>query len=289
MDFNVELRNGKLLKGIVRSPGDNPSGIIVLVHGVGEHIGRYNHWADRFKSENFAFAGLDLPGHGRSEGKRGSIKNSSIIHETIDIIIKTAGRTYPGVPLFIYGHSMGGGFVLEYLLKNNPAVRGAIVTSPWLRLSFEPPKAKMAMVSVLKLMLPWLALPSGLNTTHISHDAAVIEAYEKDPLVHDRISLGLFAGAMSSAQYSLVHAAELKTPTLIVHGSADMICSPEGSREFCSKTSLAEFRIWEGGYHELHNEPFSDEVFRLIMDWIRTRLSRADYKKKDGIQNKGQN
>jgi acylglycerol lipase len=286
MDFNFELQNGKLLKGIVISPGDNPSGVIVLVHGIGEHIGRYYHWADRFKNENFAFAGLDFPGHGRSDGKRGRIKNGPELHEAIDIALKTASRTYPGVPLFIYGHSLGGGLVLEYLLKNKPPVRGAVVTSPWLRLSFEPPKSKLAMVSVLGLLAPGLVVSSRLNTSHLSRDQAVVDAYKNDPLVHDKVSIGLFSGAMNSASYSLRHAAELKTPTLILHGSDDMICSPEGSREFCSKTTSAELRIWEGGYHELHNEPFRDEVFRFIMDWIRERTTTT--RKKDGIQDKSQ-
>jgi acylglycerol lipase len=273
MDFNFELKNGKLLKGMVISPGDNPSGVIVLVHGIGEHIGRYSHWAERFKSENFASTGLDFPGHGRSDGKRGRIKNIKVLHEAIDNVLKTAGRTYPGLPLFIYGHSLGGGLVLEYLLKNKPQVKGAIITSPGLKLAFDPPKSKLALVSVLGLLAPGMVLSSGLDTSHLSHDQSVVDAYNKDPLVHDRISLGFYSGIMSSARYSLSQAAELKTPTLILHGSADMICSPDGSREFCAKASNAELRIWEGGFHELHNEPFRDEVFRFIIDWIRKRIT----------------
>ena len=121
----------------------------------------------------------------------------------------------------------------------------------------------------MKNIVPGLVQPSGLNVTHISHDPAVVEKYRTDPLVHDKISVSLFDSAMTAAAYSLGHASDLKVPTLLVHGSDDQITSPGGSREFASKTDKVELRIWEGGYHELHNEPFRDDVFRCIIDWIK--------------------
>src|SRR5512133_521229 len=103
MDFHIELSNGQLLKGIIRSPGDNARALIVFVHGLGEHIQRYIYWSDLFLKENIAFAGLDLPGHGRSEGKRGKINSFLMLDEMMDILVKTAGKTFPGVPVYIYG------------------------------------------------------------------------------------------------------------------------------------------------------------------------------------------
>ena len=129
------------------------------------------------------------------------------------------------------------------------------------------------MSSVMKNLLPGLIQPSGLNVSHISHDETVVEKYKTDPLVHGKLSVSLFHGAMTAAKYSLTHASELKVRTLILHGSDDMITSPEGSREFAEKTGMAELKIWEGGYHELHNEPFKDEVFKYIMNWINRNLS----------------
>jgi alpha-beta hydrolase superfamily lysophospholipase len=96
----------------------------------------------------------------------------------------------------------------------------------------------------------------------------MVERYKKDPLVHSKISVSLFVEAMSAAKYSLSHASELITPTLMLHGSNDLLTSPDASREFASKTNMAELKIWDGGYHELHNEPFREEVFKYIMDWI---------------------
>lgn len=271
MDFNIKLKSGLILKGIIQSPGDITKAVVILVHGLGEHIQRYDHWADKFKNEGIGFAGVDLPGHGRSDGRRGNIKSFSQLDEMLDILIKTTLRTFPGTPVYIYGHSLGGGIVLNYLIRRNPKIKGAIVTSPWLRLSFEPSKIKVTMASVMKYILPGLIQPSGLIVDHISHDQNVIEKYKNDPLVHGKISVSLFYGAMSAAKYSLAHASELNIPTLLMHGSDDKICSPEGSREFASKNNKVELKILEGGYHELHNEPFKEEVFEYIINWMKKK------------------
>ena len=268
MDINLRLSSGQVLRGIIRSPGDNVRAVILLVHGLGDHIQRFTHWADMFLGKNIGFLGIDLPGHGRSDGKRGNIRNYSLTHEMLDIMIVEYKKTFPGIPVFLYGHSLGGGIVLEYILKRNPEITGAIVTSPWLRLSFEPNRTKIFLVRVLKSLFPSLIQPSGLVVNHISHDRTVVEKYISDPLVHTRISLSLFHSGVTAARYSLNNAGSLKIPLLLIHGSEDLITSPEGSREFASKTKLAELKIWEGGFHELHNEPFKDEVFLYILKWI---------------------
>jgi alpha-beta hydrolase superfamily lysophospholipase len=268
MEFNIKLSNGQILKGIIKSPGENTRAVIILVHGLGEHIQRYLDWAELFKEKGIGFLGVDLPGHGRSQGRRGNIRNYNQLAEMIDILLESSNRTFPGCPVYLYGHSLGGGIVLEYLLKRKPKLKGAIVTSPWLRLSFEPPRSKVVLANIMKSIMPGLVQPSGLNVNHISHNEAVVLKYERDPLVHGKISVSLFAAAMGAAKYSLDHASELNIPTLIMHGSEDMITSPEASREFAGKTEMAELKIWEGGYHELHNEPFRDDVFAYIMNWI---------------------
>lgn len=268
MDFNIKLSNGQILRGMIQSPGESLRAVIVFVHGIGEHIHRYDYWAGLFNKEGIGFAGVDLPGHGRSDGKRGYIKSYTLIGEMIDILLKSCRQTFPGTPVYIYGQSLGGGIVLDYILRRNPKVKGAIVTSPWLRLAFEPSKDKLLLASVLKNLLPGFVQPTGLNVNHLSHDEKVIEKYKTDPLVHGNISVSLFHGAMSAAKYSLAHASELKVPTLLIHGGDDRINSPEGSIEFAGKSNLVELKIWDGGYHELHNEAFRDDVFKYILNWI---------------------
>lgn len=268
MEFSIKLSNGMILKGMIRSPGENTRAVVIMIHGLGEHIQRYSYWADLFKAAGIGFTGVDLPGHGRSPGRRGNIRNYSVLKDMIDILISSTGKTFPGIPLYIYGHSLGGGIVLDYVIRNNPRIKGVIVSSPWLRLSSEPPKSKVFMASLLKYIVPGLVQPSGLVSDHISHDREVVEKYKSDPLVHDRISVALFFSVMNAARYSLEHAGEMKVPALIIHGSDDLITSPEGSREFASKNSNTEVRIFEGGYHELHNEPFKADVFEYVLKWI---------------------
>lgn len=268
MDFNIKLRNGQVLRGMIQSPGEYTRAVIVMVHGIGEHIQRYAYWAELFRKEGIAFTGVDLPGHGRSDGRRGYIKNYRILEEMINIMLDSCRKTFPGIPIYIYGHSLGGGIVLDYLLRVNPRIKGAIVTSPWLRLSFEPPKGKVILAKLMKNLVPGLVQSSGLNVSHISHDEAAVEKYKTDQLVHDKISVSLFNCAMNAAKYSLEHASELKVPVLLIHGSADLINSPDGSREFAGKSDKVVLKIWEGGYHELHNEPFKNDVFKFIINWI---------------------
>ena len=128
--------------------------------------------------KDLGFAGVDLPGHGRSEGKRGNIKNYAQVGEMIDILLNDLCKNFPGTS-FLYGHSLGGGMVLDYLLHKNPRIKGAIVTVPYFVLSFEPPKIKLVLASVMKNLLPGLIQPTGLNRSHISHDETVVEKYKK--------------------------------------------------------------------------------------------------------------
>lgn len=269
MEFNIKLSNGQILRGMIQSPGEKTRAVIILVHGLGEHTGRYLYWAGLFKEEGIGFLGVDLPGHGRSQGRKGDIKSYLVTDEMIDILIKSCNQTFPGCPVYIYGHSLGGGIVLSYLLRKKPKVKGAIVTSPWLRLSFEPSRGKILLASFMKNVIPGLTQPSGLIVDHISHDKAVVEKYKTDPLVHSKISVRLFVMAVASAKYSLKHASELQIPTLLIHGKDDQITSPEGSIEFAANTKLVELKVWDGGYHELHNETFNEDVFKYIMAWIK--------------------
>jgi acylglycerol lipase len=276
MDFQIKLKSGKILRGIIKSPGEKVRACIILVHGIGEHVGRYKHWIDRFYENGYGFVGVDLPGHGRSDGKRGHINNYSTTSEMLDLLITEYKKTFPGVPVFVYGHSLGGGIVLHYILSKKPRINGAIVTSPWLRLPYEPNKIKVWLAKVMKNIFPSLTQPSGLKVNYISHDQGIVDAYKADPLNHDKISVGLFRSATEAAQFSLQNAADLNIHLLLMHGSDDQLTSPQGSREFAAKTVMADLKIWEGGYHELHNELFKDEVFSYILQWIEVQIQNKN-------------
>ncbi len=272
MDFSIKLQSGLVLRGMINSPGTDIRAMIVLVHGLGDHTGRYTNWVQKFSAQGVGVTGLDLPGHGKSDGRRGVIRNYGQTNEMLDALLKEYVMTFPGVPVFIYGHSLGGGIVLKYILDRHPEITGAIVTSPWLRLPFEPESHKVIMARVMSLVYPGFVQPSGLIIDHISQKKEIVDDFREDPLVHNKISAGLFVSAVSAASHALENIHSLDVPMLLMHGSDDLITSPKGSIELASKSEMIELKIWDGGFHELHNEPFSEEVFTYTMNWITRHI-----------------
>ncbi|GAB4479703.1 MAG: alpha/beta hydrolase [Anaerolineales bacterium] len=253
---------------------EKPQAAVILIHGHGEHINRYAHVAQAFNQAGFALLGFDLRGHGQSEGQRGHTPSYEQMQNDIADFFAQVMRRYPGLPLFFYGHSMGGNLTLNYLLRAQPAVRGAIVTGPWIRLAFEPPAAKIALAKMMDAISPSFSQSSGLETAALSRNKAVVEAYIADPLVHSKITSRLFLGMYAAGLWSLEHAAELKVPLLLMHGSADRLTSPAASREFAEKAgSLVTFKLWDGFYHEIHNEPEQAEVIQTMVAWLTARMA----------------
>ncbi|MBM3419854.1 MAG: alpha/beta hydrolase [Bacteroidetes bacterium] len=273
MEIELVLNGGMVVRGTLSKPDTACAGVVVLIHGLGEHFGRYAGWAGRFLERGFAVAGVDLPGHGISDGKRGHISSYRVADNLIDELVKKAAAECHGVPVVLYGHSLGGGIVLRYLLSRKPGVACAVVTSPWLKLAFEPAALKLILAMAVKKIAPAMVQPSGLNVNYLSRDKRVAAAYTSDPLVHDRISVSLFNEAVSSAACSLKNRHELTIPLLLMHGADDMITSPEGSRLFAEDSPEAFLKIWEGGYHELHNDIIAGEVFEYIAGWLIKTLS----------------
>lgn len=249
-----------------------PRAAILLVHGLGEHSGRYTGWAARFNERGVTLLAFDLPGHGRTEGRWGVIPSPDKVYDTIDKILQEMRETYPGVPLFIYGHSLGGGIVLNYLIRRKPEVTGAIVTSPWVILSEAPHPLKMLLANVAGTLMPGMTQPSGLNTEYLSRDPEVAKAYRNDPLVHGLISAGLYRWMTTAAKETTARASEIVIPLLLAHGRDDMITSPSGSVQIAGSAPKATLKLWDGGYHELHNDPLKEDHFDFITEWMDTLL-----------------
>ena len=167
-----------------------PKAVVCLVHGVGEHTSRYAHVAEAFGKEGYAMMGADLRGHGRSGGARGHISSIEDFMQDIDNLLEQARKHYPGLPILLYGHSLGGILVLHYGLIRKPSVKGIIATSSGLHNAVEQQKIKVVMAKVLGTLIPSVTLASGLDAKAISRDEKVVQAYINDPLVHDKMSLG---------------------------------------------------------------------------------------------------
>lgn len=268
--FQLITPDGITLQGYHNNTTATPNAVITLIHGMGEHAMRYEHVANFFNQHNIAFVSMDHRGHGRSSGKRGHAPNYEALMHDVEMLLQKTYELHPGVPVILYGHSMGGNLVLNYLIRKKPAVKGAIVTAPYLRLAFEPPAWKVKLGKLSAGILPSLSQPTGLDTKAISRDPEVVSRYEKDPLVHDKITSAFFVNVHFAGPYAIEHAQEIEVPILLMHGTADRLTSVDGSKEFAARAGKnVELKIWEGFYHELHNEPEKTEVLEYEVHWLK--------------------
>ena len=188
----------------------------------------------------------------------------------IDLLLVQARTRYPGLPIILYGHSLGGIQVLHYGLIRKPNIKGVIATSPGLHTELEKQQGKVLAAKVLGSLIPNTLLASGLDPKGVSRDEKVVQAYMADPLVHDKITVCFFAEVHEAGESIIDRAAELKIPTLVMHGSADRLTSPAGSLDFVDESSgKALLRVWEGFYHELHNEPGWEAVPAFVLNWMK--------------------
>ena len=250
-----------------------PKAVVCLVHGLGEHTSRYAHVAEAFGRQGFVLFGADLRGHGRSGGARGHVSSIEDFMQDIDILLEQACARYPGLPIILYGHSLGGIQVLYYGLTHKPNVKGVIAASSGLHNALEKQHLKVIMAKILGALIPNASIASDLDPKAISRDEKVVQAYINDPLVHDRISFGFGKIMLGVTAWTLAHASEFSLPLLLLHGKADMIDFPSSSIEFAAplkeKCTLV---LWDDAYHELHNEPEKNEVFKTMTLWMDARL-----------------
>jgi alpha-beta hydrolase superfamily lysophospholipase len=251
--------------------GASIKGVICLVHGLGDHTGLYTHVGEFFTMSGFAVLAMDLRGHGKSGGKRGHMPSFDIVLEDLDRLADKAESLYPGLPVFIYGHSFGGNLALNYALRysKRPSISGVISTSPWLRLAFEPPASKLFLAKIANRLYPGFTQNNSLVLSDLSHDPSHSEKYASDPLTHSFITARFFYNACSAGSWAIDHAERLSLPLLLMHGSGDHITSSGASAEFARRAGrYCTFRLWDGLFHELHNEYQKQEILDYILQWI---------------------
>jgi len=272
-EFKLKTFDGLSLFGQNWQSEIQPKAVICLIHGLGEHSRRYANVADALTQAGYVIFAFDLRGHGKSEGLRGHIPSYEAIMQDISSLLEVTNKKFPQLPLFLYGHSLGGNLVLNYVLRHQPHLKGVIATAPWLRLAFEPPAFKIALGKMTNCIWPSFSQKSGLDTKALSHDLKVVHTYENDPMVHDRISARMFISFYQAGQWALEHASEFSLPLLLMQGGADKIISVEAGRKFSSKIKEnCTLKIWDSLYHEIHNEPEKEEVFRFLIDWLDKRV-----------------
>lgn len=248
---------------------------IVLVHGMGEHSNRYSSFViPKLLEANFAVVTYDQFGHGLTQGKRGHNPGYSTLLDTLDLVISKTNDLFKDKPLFLYGHSMGGNVVINYGLRKKQHVSGIIATSPLLALAFDPPKWKMTAGKIIRRLAPALTLPSELDATAISRDAGEVQKYKSDPLVHDKISANYSLAVFEAGEWAVANAQLLKVPTLVVHGTGDQITSHHASELFVQNSNnMAQIKLFQDGYHELHNDLEKDTLMSTLLTWLNHQLT----------------
>lgn len=267
--FTWQAKDGLALLAQVWKPENEIKAVINLVHGMGEHSGRYANWAKRFVEKNIAVVSFDHRGHGQSEGKRGDSTSYNNFMDDIELLLQKSAEMFPGKAQFLYGHSLGGNLALNFALRRKPELNGLIATSPWLELAEPPSKLLFGFAKVMKKILPSLSQNTNLNRKYISRDAKEVESYATDKYVHSKITIRMFIGVVENGLWALQNAQNLENKLLIHHGTGDKITSHKASEEFFEKVpGNKEIKLWEGAYHELHHEYQRQELFDSTLDWI---------------------
>ena len=252
-----------------------PKAVVCLVHGLGEHSGRYAHVAAALNDAGYALLGFDLRGHGKSGGPRGHTPTYDTLMDDIGRLLAEAGQRYPGQPQFLYGHSLGGNLVLNYALRRKPGLAGVVATSPAIRTATPPPGSQITLAKIMNRIRPAMQMANGLALDGLARDPEVIRAYTNDPLVHNKISVRLALEMLQAGEWALAHAGEFPLPLLLVHGTADILTSAAASEEFAARVPAGRctLKLWEGFYHETHNEPEKAEVLAYMVNWLRATIN----------------
>ncbi len=244
--------------------GEPTKGWVVLVHGLGEHSGRYKELIQELNNAGFAVYTFDWPGHGKSGGKRG--------HATIEDALKIINEIIEeiGEKPIIFGHSLGGLTVIRYAELFSEKIKGVIASSPALALSPKTPKALVTLAKVLGVIAPKLTLSNGIDPKLLSRNEEAVKKYIEDPLVHDRISTALARSIFINAERAHEDAEKISVPILILVGTSDYITPPEGARRLYNRLKVKDKKLieYEGAYHEIFEDPeWKEKLFKDIVEW----------------------
>ena len=246
--------------------------VVALVHGMGEHSGRYQHVAKKLTDDHFSVIAFDHFGHGKTTGKRGHNPSFDAVLESVSKTIEKAQELFPNKPIFLYGHSMGGNTVINYALRKSTTITGIIATSPFLKLAFVPPRIKLAVGKLLQKIAPSITMGNELNANDISRDKIEVDKYINDPLVHDKISPNFSLTFIETGKWAIENAHKLKTPLFLLHGTSDKIIDYKGTQEFANNADNTTLKLYERGYHELQNDLCKEEMLQDVLIWLNSQL-----------------
>jgi alpha-beta hydrolase superfamily lysophospholipase len=252
--------------------GQPARGTVLIVHGLGEHAGRYDGLAHRLNEWGFAVRSYDQYGHGESDGPRGGLSHPNRLLDDLADLVETARVRNPGQPLVLLGHSLGGLVAAGFVARTLMAVDALVLSSPALATRLTP--VQKVLLSVVPRIAPNLTVGNGLDPRYLSHDLRVVEAYVNDPRVHDRISGRLARFIADEGDLVRARAGSWKVPTLLMYAGDDRLVDPAGSQAFAAHASAqyVTSRCFDGMYHEIFNELDAQPVYDGLRQWLDARF-----------------
>jgi alpha-beta hydrolase superfamily lysophospholipase len=252
--------------------------VVLIVHGLGEHAGRYDHVANLLCDGGFEVCAYDQRGHGHSSGLPGRLPNKMALLDDLAEVVDDIRRRYPRRRLILLGHSMGGLLASRFVALSIRPVDALVLSSPALDAGLT--MFQKLLLKVLPAIAPNLCVSNGLDANFISRDPRVVQAYRSDRLVHNKISPRLGHFIATAGHATVAQAPHWHTPTLLMYAGADKLVSPEGSLRFAKlaasskavKPGIVTAKCFEGYYHELFNEPNAEPVFTLLKTWLDARF-----------------
>lgn len=252
-------------------PDGKVKAVFLIIHGLGEHSGRYGNLVDYFVPQGYALYGFDNLGHGKSGGEREVIHRFEDFTENITIFVNMIKAEQPDMPIFIYGHSMGGLIVTWYLIDNQQKFTAAIISAPLIRVPSNITPMTITVGKILSTLAPKAGIIS-LDATGVSRDPEVVKAYINDPLVfHGKTSARLSAEMLRAMMRVTAESDKITLPFIVIQGSGDKLVDPGDGQLLYKKASSKDktIKIYEGLYHEVHNEPERLDVFRDLGHWLK--------------------
>lgn len=253
-------------------PEDSPKGIILIVHGLAEHSGRYSNLINHLAPAGYAFYSLDHIGHGKSDGKRAFVQSFNDYIQPLRQLHQEIKEAHSDIPVYLFGHSMGGLIAANYLLQYQEEIKGAVLSAPAIKVPEHITPTIVLAGKILSNLIPAFRMIQ-LEAEGMSRDLNVVEAYEKDPLVfRGKVTARLGAELLKAMQKIADQASEIQVPFLVMQGSEDRLVEPDGAEFFYTHAGSQDkkLKIYEGLYHELINEPEKELVLNEIQEWLES-------------------
>ena len=259
------------------TPAGSPCGLVVIAHGLAEHGARYDWFATRLASHGFVVHALDHRGHGRSEGRRADIVAFDGLVDDVGTLLDAAAASWPSLPRFLLGHSMGGAIAFDWALRHPGRLSGLLLSAPLLALDPGLPRWRVALLRLLARVAPGVGAVT-LPSDTLSRDPAVVRAYDEDPLVfRGAIPARTVAELFARVGGFLERAPAMRTPVLILHGTGDRLVPAAQVRPVVAAIGAPDLtlKLYEGFYHEILNEPEREQVCDDILRWLQGHVAAA--------------